>query len=321
MKISYYLNEGRKKNLYCRISDGLERITFSLEYEVNPKKWNSKKEEIDSENEYYFVLMDFKKYLEKKYYEFQSEGKDRILERLKNEAFAFTKDSGLEGIAGAMFDYFNKENNLPKYADFVRAFEKFSKLKKGEYKVETLGEVIHFHTSDKVYEMNTYESQISLLKSYIEKRSYDEIFTETNINAWSEIYLDGGFGGTIEKSEFIPKMLSEWERYWYNQYQEIRETGDKTNHLDVMKQQSWRQFQIFMECYNDSPDIIRLAYNINDIEIYPIAVITMMQIFDAETCYGEYCEFEFEEINDWQSIDLNEEDADSPIFYVREYEF
>jgi hypothetical protein len=317
MKITYYLNEGRKKNLYCRISDGAERVTFSLDYAVEAEDWNSKKEEIDDENEYYFALMDFKRYLEKKYHEFQIEGKDKILERLKNEALSFIKESGLEGIAKNMFDYFNKESELPKYDEFVQAFEKFSKLKKGEYKVETVGEVIYFHTQKQIYEMNTYEGMTSLLKSYIEKRSYNEIYTETDVNIWSEIYIDAG----IEKNTFMPEMLLEWEIYWKNTYKEIKESVGKTDHLDEQKQESWRQFQVFMECYADSPDVIKLAYAIDDMQIYPIAVITMMQILDAETCYSEYCDFEFEEDKDWESIGLDEEDDDSPIFYIKKYEF
>ena len=45
MKVAFYLNENRKKNLYCRISDGVERVTFSLDYCVDAKKWDPKKEE------------------------------------------------------------------------------------------------------------------------------------------------------------------------------------------------------------------------------------------------------------------------------------
>lgn len=316
MKIAYYLNEERKKNLYCRISDGTKRVTFSLDYTIDPKNWNEKKEEVNDENEYYFTLIDFKKYLTKKYYEFQNEGKDEVLERLKNEALSFSKNEGLEGIAKNMFDYFNKESSLPKYEEFVQAFEKFSKLKKGNYKTKTIDNIIHFHTKDGVYEMDTYEGLTARLKDFIEKRSYDEIYTETNENIWGEIYIDAG----IEKIVFIPDLLKEWEMYWYEKYQDIRERIGKTDHLDAQKQESWRHFQVFMECYNDSPDIVKLAYSIDDMKLYPLVVITMLQIFNAEVCYGEYCEHEFSGNAEWEAIDINEEDDDSPIFYVREYE-
>ncbi|MDR0864091.1 MAG: hypothetical protein LBO74_04050 [Candidatus Symbiothrix sp.] len=316
MKIAYYLNEERKKNLYCRISDGTERVTFSLDYAVDPKEWNAKKEEVSDKNEYHYTLIDFKRYLTKKYHEFQIEGKDKILERLKNEALSFTKESGLEGIAGNMFDYFNEESKLPKYKEFIQAFEKFGKLKKGEYKVETVGELIHFHTKNEIYEMHTYAGQTSLLKSYIEKKSYDEIVSMTDEYIWNEIYLDPG----IVKSKFMPEMLREWEIYWAEEYRDVREKSGKIDHLNELKQQSWRQFQVFMECYNDSPNIIELASKIDESCLYPISVITMLNIFDAETCYSEYCEHEFFIENEWETVSVNDDDS-SPVFFIRKCEF
>jgi SH3-like domain-containing protein len=115
-------------------------------------------------------------------------------------------------------------------------------------------------------------------------------------------------------------MLNEWEMYWENKYDNIRNSVGKTNHLDELKQQSWRQFQVFMECYNDTADIIELADNIDDMKLYPMAVLTMLHIFNAETCYEEYCKLEFEETNGWTTICLNEDEDeyDSLVFYVRE---
>ena len=315
MKIVYYLNEGRKKNLYCRISDGSERVTFSLDYSVEPDKWNLKKGEVDIEDISYFTLKDFKKYLTGKYHELKNEDKDNVLIRLKNEALLFTKEKGIDGIAERMFDYFNKDSELPKYAEFIKAFEKFSGLKKGDYKVETIGEIIHFHTEEDIYEMDTYEGLTSRLRSFIKNKSYGEIYTETDKNIWSEIYTDVG----VEKHVFLPEFLRQWEMYWNNQYREIRESVGKTNHLDELKQHSWRQFQVYMACYDDCGDAIKLACDIDDMELYSISVMTMMSIFNAEVCYDEYCELEFDGNPDWKSISLDEDD-DSPVFYIRTYE-
>ena len=316
MKISYYLNEGRKKNLYCRISDGTERVTFSLEYAVSLENWNSKKEEINFEDIYYFTLLDFKKYLYKRYQDLKKEEKTNILNILKNEALSILEKSGIEGIARKLFDDNNEINGLPKYDEFVLAFEKYSNLKKGSYKTETVGTAIHFHTGDNIFEVDSYEGKIAFLKSIIDGESYDEIYGETNKNIWSEIYIDAG----IEKHIFLPKMLSKWESFWNKEYQNVKESVGKTNHLDEMKQHSWRQFQIFMECYNDCGDIINLAYDIDDLELYPISVITMLNIFDAESCYSEYCEHEFG-MSEWESISINDEDDNSPVLYIRPYEF
>jgi len=316
MKISYYLNEGRKKNLYCRISDGTERTTFSLEHTIDPKKWNAKKEEEKDSDIYYYTLLDFKKYLANRYHELKAEGKENVLTILKNEATTFLDGSGIKGIARKMFDLENKQSGLPKYDNFLQAFEKHSNLKKDDYKAETVGEQIHFHINDRVYQMDTYEGKTAFLRSIIDGKSYDEIYTMTNEDIWSEIYVDAG----IEKHIFLPKTLSEWENYWNKTYQEVKENIGRTEHLDKMKQESWRKFQVYMECYDSAGDAIKLAYELEDSVLYPLAVITMMQIFDAETCYQEYCELEFDS-NEWESISFDDdEDWDSPVFYIRPYE-
>lgn len=163
--------------------------------------------------------------------------------------------------------------------------------------------------------MDTYEGKTAFLKYVIEDRSYEEVCTMTNENIWSEIYIDAG----IEKHVFLPEMLSEWEIYWDSKYQKVKETIGRTDHLDKQKEQSWRQFQVYMECYDNAGDAIDLAYEIDDFTLYPIAVITMMQIFDAETCYQEYCEWEFNS-KEWEYIFLSDDDSDGPMFYIKPYE-
>ena len=111
-------------------------------------------------------------------------------------------------------------------------------------------------------------------------------------------------------------MLREWERYWRKEYKNVNERVGKIDHMDEMKNESWRQFQVFMECYDSSGDCITLASDFDDCILYPMAVFTMLDIFEPETYYDEYCEFEFSEA-EWESIDLNEDDYESPTFYIR----
>ncbi len=333
MKIAYYLNEGRKKNLYCRISDGTDRVSFSLGYTIDPKTWNAQKEEGNHEDPYFFTLWSFRSYLKKRYHELKALEVPvaNVLATLKHEAETFVDGSGIVGIARKMFDDENAEDGLPTYEQFLEAFEKHSGLKRSAYKAQTVDNLIHFYTDEgKVFELDTYEGLCARLKSFVDRKSYSEIYTQTNNAIWSEVYIDAG----IEKHMFVPKMLMEWEDFWDKKYSDIRERVGKTDHLDKMKDHSWRQFQVFMECYDDAGDIIELAMDIDESDLYPMAVITMLQIFDAEVCYGEYCESEFFGSDDWESISLtdgeNEENEDdesqidikqeSPMFFIKELE-
>jgi len=185
-------------------------VTFSLEYTVILENWNSKKQEVKDNDIYYFTLLDFKKYLNKRYLDLKSEQKEDVLNILKNESVEILDEYGIEGIARKLFDDNNGKNGLPRYDEFVLAFEKYSNLKKGSYKTETVDTVVHFHTNDTIYEVDSYEGKTAFLKAVIDDKSYDDICTMTNENIWSEIYIDAG----IEKHIFLPRMFREWEIYW-----------------------------------------------------------------------------------------------------------
>ena len=314
MKVTYYLTEGRKKNLYCRITDGQDRVTFSLGHSIDPKVWSSKKEEGSHDDPYFYTLWDFKKYIEKRYYELKSEGKSGILKLLKIEASEFVDKSGIEGLARKMFDWGNERDGICKYDVFIKAFEQHTGLSKEHYKATTVGNEIYFYTDDNKFVIDTYEGLTARLHDYFDRKSYDEIYTMTEHGIWSKIYKDPG----ILKHEFVPKMLDEWERYWSKSYSNTKARVGNTDHLDDRKNHSWRQFQVFMECYNDSTDVIKLASDIDDMTLYSLTVITMLELYSVEQCYSEYCEFEFDSgYNGWESISIDDDDADGPILYIR----
>ncbi|HEY4286964.1 MAG TPA: hypothetical protein VGN00_07680 [Puia sp.] len=148
-----YLTPGRKKNLYCRISDGKERVTFSLEYAVDPQKWDSKKEILDDEDVHYYTLLQLKDRLNKKYHALKTDGKESVLNLLKNEVDSLMAGNGLEGLARSLFDFENKGSGVPPYDDFIKAFEKHSGLTKSEFKVQPLDELAPGHRAQLIHSL------------------------------------------------------------------------------------------------------------------------------------------------------------------------
>lgn len=316
MEISYYLNGEQVDNLYCSIVEERKKVSFSLGYTVMPENWNSKDGNLSDEDIYFFTLIRFKEYLIKKYDKLKKRRGVDVLACLKDEVLALTEEYGIEGIARMLFDEANKDTDIPKYDDFICAFEKFSNLKRDEYRVEVWDYLIHFHTKNDVYEMDTYEGKIRQLKDLIENKSYDEIVILTDENIWKEIYIDGG----IAKSLFLSTMLAQWEDYWYRQFEEEGEPTGKANRLKEAKEQSWRAFQVYMECYDSEINVIDLAYSVDSFILYPIAVLAMMSCFDKDCCYSEYCEAEFND-SSWECLVLdNIEEDEGPYFYIRTYE-
>jgi hypothetical protein len=121
------------------------------------------------------------------------------------------------------------------------------------------------------------------LRKIIEERNYDEIFCSTNQENWSMIYDDTG----IVKSRFIAELYSEWNTYWDKK----NEQKKSKQIIEKLKQDSWRELCLLTMCYDDV-NPIDFAYEISDLILYPICVITMLKIFDFDCCIEEYFEYE-----------------------------
>jgi hypothetical protein len=217
------------------------------------------------------------------------------------------------------FDSNNSDNQIPNLSEFIAAFKQFSGKK--TFDIEILFNAVLFKTKEgEEYLVHTYEGLTNELEMYYINNDYEDIYINTELSLWSEIYVDAG----IDKTEFIPILLHRWEAYW----NAFSDKFSKHKTLEKLKETSWREFQLFVNLYEG--DIIKLAYNINDSKLYPMVVCTMLDIFDKDVCFSEYCEFEFftptcynytsVEIDNPNATDDDDVDDESLFFFVRKYE-
>lgn len=313
MVITYYLNGKEEENLYCRIEDVGGSVSFSLGYTVDEDEWDEENEDLSPDDSYFYSLVSFKTYLEERYDTLRIEGKTDGLDLIKCEVEKIVEESGIQGVARRMFDNENGHEGIPVYDKFITAFEKFSGLGAEEYEALVIDNTLEFGTAEgDDFQMDTVAGLKSRLRSLVEKRSYVELGTMTSKFIWSKIYNDAG---GIEKHILLPEMLLEWEIFWDNEYEELKNSGSDMANFGKAKEKSWRQFQVFMACYSDSVDIIQLAFEIDDMELYPMIVTTMLRIFDAEVCYEEYCEAEFSG-DDWEMVE-----SDGVQFFLKEGDY
>ena len=313
MTITFYLNNDRKQNLYCRISEGKERAVFSLGYKVDNKDWNKAKEELAWTDPHHHTLANLKKYLGELSEEMQAQGKTNIPNRIKNTLSDITKTDGISGIDRILFNK-KKSEGVPEYDCFIEAFEKFSKLKKSNYIVEVLDNEIWFHTEDTCYIGHTCEGLTAELKEMVENRRYDELYN-TDLSAWNNVLMDGGeaIGSPgIGRGTMYRELFNEWRIFWADKYKEIKECVGKTDHLDAQKEDSWKALQVFMECYSESITPLQDAENL-DMDLCSCLILAMLNVYDKDTCYAEYCESHFE---DWDS-----EEIKGDFVYFTENEF
>lgn len=298
----------KNKELILEVLFRSQKISIHTSHYPEKKDWNNKKQELEWTDPFYFSVQSIIPYIEDKI----KKNKEFSLECIRKDFELMISEGGLNAIAKELFNFENKDNEIPNYDLFIKAFELFSNLKEGQYYTQVVGTVIHFYVNNIEYEMNTYQGKTIELLSFFENRSYEEIVCMTDENIWSDIYIDGG----MLKEDFVPQMYFEWKEYWNKKFSEIYDSVGHINHLISMKEESWQQFQIFTTM-PDTGDIIKLSHQFDEFVMYPVAVLAMLNVFNKDVCFSEYCEFEFEN-EEWESI-RDVKDHDSPIFYVREY--
>jgi hypothetical protein len=299
--------------IHCMVKYGSKKGKLVLNYKPRKDYWDSKNHELKWDSPYCYTLYEIERFIKSSVASATGKmGKIEILDSTIGLLNRLAKAGGIRKIDEFLFDKNNGKDGIPKYSSFIGAFEFYKNIGGDKYEVQTVDHVMYFRIGEDKYVVDTYAGKTKELKSFIDRKSYSEIYTQTNENIWSEIYLDAG----IEKAVFIPEMLVHWEDYWNELYKRIQDEVGSTDHLDQSKERSWRQFQIFSEGYDDVGDIIKYAFALDDMELYPMAVVSMMNLFNPDVCYSEYCEFEFEN-GEWETIREDNDDEDAPIFYIQ----
>lgn len=312
IQITILNNEGLSLNIEFRSYSK----TINLLHKPKRKNWNFEKRELEYTEPYYFCIERLIQYIKSEFKNKYKKDFIVVLEEIISKIEEWILAGGLYKVSEIFFDLDNQETKIPKFKQFIDAFEFFSKLEKEKYDIQILGSCIIFMTKNKDFIIDTYEGKQIELKSYIDSNSFDEIYTMTDEWIWGEIYIDAG----IEKAKFIPILIKKWENYWDELYEKINKQIGHTSHLDKLKERSWREFSLFTESYSDSTNIIELAYEFDESTLYPLSVLTMLEIFNMEVCLDEYCELEFDAKDEWQLIDSCEFANYEEYFYIKEYE-
>lgn len=312
MIVAYYLNNSHEDNLFCRISDGNQSEFFPLGYTIVDEEWDEDNQEPFPDDPYFYTLIRFREYLAGRYELHADRGVADILGRLKDETEQMTAGLGIQGIARKIFDDENQFTGVPAYNQFLEAFVSFSGLDEEDYEVRVIDNTLEFITeSEEEYQMDTFAGLTARLRGYVDKKSHVEIATMTAREIWGTIYVEA----QIEKSIFLPEILREWESFWDQEQADTLTAAEDLADLQKRKEKSWRQFQVFMACYADTADHIQLAAQLDDIDLYSMAVLTMLGVLDAEACFEGYCEAEFKE-EGWDNVKIGEE-----VFFVKESEW
>jgi hypothetical protein len=125
---------------------------------------------------------------------------------------------------------------------------------------------------------------IDEVRDMVIRKSYEDIYIQTEATCWEDVYSDTG----INKGEFIPKLYFNWKMFWEDKI--IKHKNNK-DYIIQERDDSWKDLQVLIAMYDfiDSP--LEFALEVDDINLHPICVVTMLEIFDLETCLEEYMEY------------------------------
>lgn len=313
-QFNYFISDEKKGQLHLLISNDRKFGLVNLKYSPPKRSWNKISKELAMEDPFYFTLKDFEAFIQTRFLELKTSKTKNFFDIVLQEVSRFS-ECGIKKIAEFIFNFNNKKFDIQDFNSFLKAFEHYTQLRPSQYQVVAIGKNLIFKTKDKSFEIETYESLTAKLNEYITDKFYDEIYLNTDEYIWNEVFLNSD----IKKHEFIPRMLNEWEGYWGSIYQEIKNELGHTHHLDKHKDISFKKLEKLFELYNETDNIIQLAYELDELELFPLAVTAMVNISDSESCFNEYCNMEFSKSDIWTDIYLAEDDNDweSPGFYIK----
>ncbi|MFT3822632.1 MAG: DUF4365 domain-containing protein [Chitinophagaceae bacterium] len=311
----YFLGGKNEEDGLClALAVGKKHVVCKLDYE--PELWEYDENTLSPHDKYYSSLIYFQSYLQYRYDTLKKEGQAGLLGFLKKEVEMLMKHDGIEGIVGFMFDVSNLDLDIPLYDEFVEAFERYIRRDREDFEFEEIkGHALVFHIGSIYCEIMSWQGRVNELKLYIKEKQYDAIYNLTHADVWSDVFN----AKPVAREVFLAELRKQWESYWKSLYTRIKKETGSTDHLEDIKNRSLRQLQAFEKKYKDDAEAIELAWKLDDMILYPLVVIAMVQLNKAAECYKRYCEIEFYAGRGRFWIPVSEMDGKPPRFYVQEH--
>lgn len=161
--IYYSKSKGTKSTININLIYKKNTVTLDLFYKPKIKEWDREKSFLNWESQYHYSLISFKKYI---HFLFDTMNKNSLsFNRLVSEIKSIINNN-IENIQEFIFNYNNRENDVPKYSDFLKVFELHSNLTRKQYEAQILDFIIHIKTRKGDFEISSYQSLTQYLKTY-----------------------------------------------------------------------------------------------------------------------------------------------------------
>lgn len=164
-------------------------------------------------------------------------------------------------------------------SDYIAAFCQYAGCEENEIQIKRLdghGVVLY---NNETFMVSHYDDLVDDYRSYFERESYDEIYTQTHEGIFAQMLIDEV---ELTPNELITGIYRKWYVYWNKQKEKI----SREEHYQTLRRESWEQLLILIETIKvNHLEVVKNGDALDLIFIPMIALVIRDQYEDPEDFY------------------------------------
>lgn len=167
---------------------------------------------------------------------------------------------------------------------YIKAFIHYTGASKKDLEYKRLAKHVLFQHEGITYLISHFDDFKEDYRHFFEKRSYDEIYTETPQPLWNAMIQQLN----IPEREMITGIYREWVIYW----DEERENGNikRGEHYEKLRRRSWEDLQVLFEAIRaDKDNVVESALQIEETDLIPIVALMIKRQYEDLDSFLDDC--------------------------------
>jgi hypothetical protein len=232
MQVTYYLDQTKNPNLYCRLSSGGRWVSFSLFHDLDVSEWNQEEHFVLSGCQYDWVLSKYRAYMSELYENTQAGDEKERLEIVKLMVALLPKYGGLEALQEYFFDKENDE--FITYQNLIQSIEKLLCKDRSKFEIFPYDHGLQVKVAENLsYYLKCEQWLYRELSDLVINRRYSELYFCTEDVIWRSVLQMFEFDHNMRK--FLSGLMNESRRLWEKQSFPFENEGHETKHLESIK--------------------------------------------------------------------------------------
>jgi hypothetical protein len=167
---------------------------------------------------------------------------------------------------------------------YIKAFIQYTGASKKDFEYKRLANHVLFQHEGITCLISHFDDVKEDYRHYFEKRSYDEIYTETPQPLWHAMIQHLN----IPAREMILGIYKEWVIYWSEERN--KETPPVGERYERLRSRSWEDLQVLFETIKvDKDNVVESALKIEEVDLVPIIALMIKRQYDDFEIFLDEC--------------------------------